>query len=306
MFLEVLQQRTAGTVHDAFRHAGRARRIHDVERVIKRQLREIYIARGARREIIVEQHATRQVGDIRCRRGVGHDDEAAQAGQLRGNLADPVQRVMLFARVEVAIGGEQHGGLDLAEAVHHALDAEVGRARRPGGADADGGEHRNDGFRHVGHKAHDAVARDDAVGAQRLGELRDPFVEVGKTEGAAIALFALEDQRRGIIATAQQVLGEVEFGIREPLRTGHFVGIDQDPVTASFRDDAAEIPHRLKERLLVGTRPVEQRPIIRQRDIPGLFDVAREGGEVAVRNGLRARGPKGLCFGHGIVSTGRR
>ena len=40
MFLEVLQQRAAGAVHDALRNAGRARRIQHVERLIERKALE--------------------------------------------------------------------------------------------------------------------------------------------------------------------------------------------------------------------------------------------------------------------------
>ena len=38
MLLQVLQQRAAGAVHDALRHAGGARRVQDVQRMVERQL----------------------------------------------------------------------------------------------------------------------------------------------------------------------------------------------------------------------------------------------------------------------------
>ena len=45
LFLQMLQQGAAGTVHDTFRRAGRARGIQNVERVVERQLREVDILR---------------------------------------------------------------------------------------------------------------------------------------------------------------------------------------------------------------------------------------------------------------------
>ena len=41
VLLQVLEQRAAGAVDDAFRHAGRARREQDVERVVERQPLEV-------------------------------------------------------------------------------------------------------------------------------------------------------------------------------------------------------------------------------------------------------------------------
>ena len=49
MFLQVLQERAAGAVHDALRHAGRAGRIEDVERMVERQRRERRVAGVVRR-----------------------------------------------------------------------------------------------------------------------------------------------------------------------------------------------------------------------------------------------------------------
>ena len=71
---------------------------------------------------------------------------------------------MRLAGVAVAVGGDQHLRLDLAEAVEHALDAEIRRARRPDRAEARGGEHRDDRLRHVRQVAGDPVAGADALG----------------------------------------------------------------------------------------------------------------------------------------------
>jgi hypothetical protein len=56
------------------------------------------------------------------------------ARQLGDDLGELVEHEGLAA-VVVAVAGDQHLGLDLAEAVEHALHAEVGRAGRPDGAE---------------------------------------------------------------------------------------------------------------------------------------------------------------------------
>ena len=68
--------------------------------------------------------------------GVRHDDgmaQARQSGPDRGQLVDACHRV---PPVPVALHGQQHGRLDLGEAVEHRLHAELGRARRPDRAEA--------------------------------------------------------------------------------------------------------------------------------------------------------------------------
>ena len=136
VLLQVLQQRAAGAVHDALRHAGRARRVQDVERMIERQPRVVDRPAGdtARR--------TRPSATARERRElVGVADpflrdtarrrRARPIGSLRDDLRHLVEDRDRLAVVPVAVDGEEHARLDLAEAVEHALHAEVRRARRP-------------------------------------------------------------------------------------------------------------------------------------------------------------------------------
>ena len=54
---------------------------------------------------------------------------------------------------QIAVRRKQDLGLDLAEAVQNPLDAEIRRTGRPGGAQAGGRQHGNNGLGHVGHKA---------------------------------------------------------------------------------------------------------------------------------------------------------
>ena len=93
VLLQVLQQRAAGAVHDALGHAGRARGIQDVERMVERQLREVDLAARAigRDEIVQRARALRHAPTGRGRsRDVGHDDDAlARDGSRCDDLAPP-------------------------------------------------------------------------------------------------------------------------------------------------------------------------------------------------------------------------
>ena len=135
MLLQMLEQRAAGAVHDAFRHAGRARGIQDVERMVEGQPREG--DRRRRRRAAMKSASRTALGSVREIRRVaeiGQHDDALDAGQLRQAFADAGQRIEALAAIAIAVGGEQQLGRDLAEAVEHALHAEIRRAGGPDGA----------------------------------------------------------------------------------------------------------------------------------------------------------------------------
>jgi hypothetical protein len=71
-----------------------------------------------------------------------------------------------LAGIVVAVDGEQHLGLDLAEAVEHARDAEIGRAGGPDGTQAGRRQHADHGLGHVGQVAGDPVALAHALGGE--------------------------------------------------------------------------------------------------------------------------------------------
>ena len=136
--------------------------------MIERELGEGDVARLVAPQPFVEHHRLGKIGHVDLRIEVRHHHDLAQAGQLFRDLGHARERVVLLAVVAVAVGAEQHLGLDLAEAVEHALHAEVGRAARPHGAEARRGEHRGGRFREVGQIAGDAIALADAHVGERL------------------------------------------------------------------------------------------------------------------------------------------
>ena len=91
MFLQMLQQGTTGAVHDTFGYTGGARGIHDVQRVIKRQLHELDLAARRLRSEVIKQDCPGDAGQVRGNARIGHDNDPLQAGQCRDNLDELVQ-----------------------------------------------------------------------------------------------------------------------------------------------------------------------------------------------------------------------
>src|SRR5581483_10041408 len=75
----------------------------------------------------------RQVAGLRA---VAQHDGALHGRKLRPDLLDRLEPVEVAPVVAVAVDGEQDLRLDLLKAVDDAARAEVGRAARPGRADA--------------------------------------------------------------------------------------------------------------------------------------------------------------------------
>ncbi len=167
MLLQVLQQRTAGAMHDAFGHAGRAGGEQDEQRVLEGQALE--------GDVLASKAASASSIDDGVRHGGGRLPRGAEIVDHDGlrtlgsfaRIAWTFADVVLLAVVPVAVRRDEDDRLDLAEAVEHALFAEVRRAGRPDGADRGGGEHAGDGLRHVGHHRRDAVA---LLHAERAGK----------------------------------------------------------------------------------------------------------------------------------------
>ncbi len=110
------------TMH--FGTPGRARRVEDVERVVEGQ-RARTRARPARRGRGTRSQATRAAAaatsGVADRRGQGRPPPCATDGSALEDLGDACRAIgMRLAAVPVAVDGEEHRRLDLAEAVEHA------------------------------------------------------------------------------------------------------------------------------------------------------------------------------------------
>ncbi len=262
--------------------------------MIERQAREFERLRSVGREPIVPcdraaDRGHRQRGAPGFAQVRDHDD-ALDRGQRGDDLGDLVLDRNRLAVVPVAIDGEEHARLDLPEAVEHAAHAEIGRARRPHRAEAGAAQHRDDGLGHVGNVGGDTVARGDAVGLQRRRDAGGGGATSSALRNAARALvFAAEHERVGRTGRAiarEQVLGEIEAGVRKPSRAGHFVAVDERAL-AALADDAAEIPDRPPEWLALVVRPPPQRLVVGDGRARGFRRAPRERRDV--RRAMRSR-----------------
>ena len=226
---------------------------------------------------------------VDVRPDVRHDDHARNAGQAADDRRDLVGQRQRLAVVPVAVDGEDHLGLDLAEAVEHALDAEIGRARRPDGAEARRAQHGDDRLGHVRQVAGDAIARSDALLAQRRGHARDGRNQLCMRNAPRDLVFATKDQRiAGVVGrpAGEQVFREVEARVGEPARPGHAVAVDERAL-AAHADNAGVVPQRAPERFLVGHRPAPERRIIGERDTRRGRELAGEIGQCRLRDARR-------------------
>ena len=253
--LERLQQRAAGAVHDALRLAGGARSEEHEHRVIERQLRIRDVGGLVPAQPLVESHRLGNIGHVDVRIQIGNDDHLAHRRQALGDLAHTLERVVRLPVVAVAVGAEQHLGLDLAEAVDHAVDAEIGRARRPDDALRQRGERQHAGLGQVRDEGGGAIAGAQPDAEQRLHCPRDVARQVGVAHPAPEAVLVPEHQRIAAIAAAQQVLRDVEACLGIPARAGHLVAVHQHGGALARRDHAAGIPHLVPEDFRVFHRP---------------------------------------------------
>ena len=295
--LEVLEQGPACPVHDALRRPGGAGRVHDVERVVEGEAFEGDVRGGPAGREFVEQNGFLHRSEVGCTGvvvGIARHHDALNGGDALRDRREPPDRVVPPAAVEVAVGAEQHLGRDLPEAVHHPLHPEVRRGGGPDRADARRRQHRHDRLGHVGQVAGDAVALRHPGRPERLREHGYRVMQLAKAQRASDPVLAAEEDGGCIVAAAQEVLGEVEPRIREPLRTRHPVSIDEDRPVALLADHPPVLPDHRPER-----GPVLNRPAVQRRVVAGVHPVAlahqsREAGEVRAGDPFRGGSPEHL------------
>ena len=179
--LQVLEQDAAVAVDDRLRQPGRARAVEDVERMVERDLLEAQRPRlgaAARPRSIASGNGRRaRIG------GRGATTVARRLGSAARMAATSSARSTVAVAVAIAVDGEEHLRLDLAEAIDHAAHAELGRAARPDRAQRGRGQQRDERLRHVrqvrGHPvaAAHAEALEPGAGARDLRRAARPAVE---------------------------------------------------------------------------------------------------------------------------------
>ena len=119
---------------------------------------------------------------------------------------------------------DEHLRLDLAEAIEHALRAEVRRTRRPDGPNGRRREGRNHGLRDIRHVAAHPVARPDAFGTKRAAGAAHGVGQGPPAQRALGAAFIDGDDCRRLVVSSKEVLREVEPRVRKEARARHGPG----------------------------------------------------------------------------------
>ncbi len=120
---------------------------------------------------------------------VRRDDDVLERRDPECDLPQARQQIDLFAVVQIAIGGKENLRLDLSESIHHALRAEIRRARRPDAAECSRRQHRDDCFRDVWKPAGHSVAGPDAGGVERKGESGNRLAQHAIGDRPLVSLF---------------------------------------------------------------------------------------------------------------------
>ena len=122
-----------------------------------------------------------------------------------------------------AVGGDEHFGLSIVDAVAQRLRAKSAEHHAVRRADAIAGVH---GDHQLGNHAHvkaDAIALLDTEFLQYVGKLVDFAPDIAIGQHALIARLAFPDDRRFVLATRldvaiQAIIGSIELAADEPLR----------------------------------------------------------------------------------------
>ena len=120
MFHEVFEKDAARPVDDALGLAGSARRIEDVQGVVKRQVEEPdFLSLVWSQESFQREGAVGERTDRTDRGILRHDYQTANFRQGVRHLGEATGDVVASAAVAVAVGGEQHHWTNLSEPVDH-------------------------------------------------------------------------------------------------------------------------------------------------------------------------------------------
>ena len=211
---QMLEQGAARAMDDALRLAGSTRRVEDDEWVVERQLGELQRCRLG--EECLPPDGVAQLAAI----VVDENDMLDRRNRVErpGNGGHDV---VLLAVVPVAAHGDQNPGLDLTESVDDTEWSEVGGTRRPDRADRSRGEHPDHGLGTVRKQCRDAIAAPHTESDQSVAGAGNSVAQFRPGDLHRVGVLGGVDDRRGVIVTTQQVLGEVETCTGKPFRPGH-------------------------------------------------------------------------------------
>jgi len=253
------QHRAAVAVNDGLGQAGGAAGIDDPDRMVERHPLRFeggscsVVARGGLVEPGIGLHRAAQAAQA---------DQVLHRRQPRAQLGDHFRAVVGLVGVAHAVAGDQHLGLDLAEAVEHRVRAHVRRADAPHAAQAHHGEEGDDRLGHVGQVGRDAVAGLQALRLQVQRDRGDLAPQLGPAQLSMRALFVAADQRRKPgrmrrVHVPQHLPRVVDLGAGKPDRAGH-LRLGQHRAMRRRRLDAEGVPDALPEAVQVFHRPAPE------------------------------------------------
>ena len=289
---EMFEEGSSRSVHNTFRHACRARRVHDVKRMIKRQTLKINLR--CIRFKIGNQPGIGIRRQVRLVRNQRHDHGALKRRQTICDCAKFFKRIVSLAVVPVAISAEEHFGRDLAKAVQYALDAEVRRTGRPHGPYGCARQHCCNGLRHVRHEATNPIAGDHPRLFETVGKAGDLGIEFGKTEGTCDLILSLENQGQSRILPTQKILRKIQSGVGKPAGAGHLLPVNDDGIRISCSNHPRPIPDVEPELFGRLNRPTMQLGVVLKIPIPAQRGLTRKTGHVSDCNLLGSRLPQGV------------
>ncbi len=298
MLRRVLEQEPRRSVLQALRRARRARGVEDEPRGIERHRGEHGIV-GRSIDQVPEMPGLHMQVDIGLMVQFVDQPDLLQARQAGDDLPEQRAAVMLLPAVDVAVGGHEHLGRDLTEAVEDSGRTEVRARRGEDRTQAGGGQHGDHGFRDVGHPGRHGVTRSDAGrherGPDRAG--RPPQLRPGPDP--ADSILPAEHQGRvlgtGKITAGEQVLRVVQRGCREEASGPQIVAGRRrhDSCTiAAIADDPALTPYEVPEVPRRGDREVVEVGHRDHGEVGDLLHLAHDPAHRGSLYGSRIRPPQ--------------
>ena len=215
-FLQVLDKRATGTVHQQFAGAAIDDGAGEIQRMVEGQGFEFDVGRFERRNEIFEIA------------GWAHDDDSSRR-QARG-------QGQVFRR------GEDQRRLHRLHCRQRVVLRQVRRAGKPGRADGSRGQHRHQRVGNIRQQCGDTVAGYYTGSAHGRGEHRDAALQLAVADVFVLVRRAVAADGDPVIVEAQQILREIQADAGKPSRERHAVVVHQYRHAFAAAADANEVP----------------------------------------------------------------